>query len=185
MLEIPPGLIDTGDAGEGIREAGQNLLEPNHLMAVHHADQQGTGSLRVHSLRLEHSDTVAQLLHELPGELLRLPGDHLEFHGGFAALQNGVADAGAEIAVDQAQDHRLELAAVDEEGQHRHRGIEAEDQPDQAGLRVLFPHPGGYDVRSAGGAVLPDHPAVHSAADHTGRHRPQDGGGAGVIGDGA
>ena len=69
MFEIPPGLIDTGDAGEGIREAGQNLLEPNHLMAVHHADQQGTGSLRVHSLRLEHSDTVAQLL--LTGEDIR------------------------------------------------------------------------------------------------------------------
>ena len=49
----------------------------------------------------------------------------------------------------------------------------------------FFPHPGGYDVRSAGGAVCRITTAVHSAADHTGRHRPQNGGGAGVIGDGA
>ena len=43
---------------------------------------------------------------------------------------------------------------------------------------MLFPHPGGHDVRAAGGAVLPDGEAVHRTADHAGGHRPQDGGGA-------
>ena len=128
---------------------------------------------------------MVQLVHQLVGQGLRLAGDDLEFQGRLAALQNGVADAGAEVAVDQAQDHRLELVAVDEEGQHRHRGVEGEDQPDQAGLRPLLPHPGGHDICAAGGAVLPDDPAVHGAADHAGGHRPQNGGGAGVIGDGA
>ena len=141
MFEIAQGLIDGGDVGKGVGELGEDLLEPDDLMAVHHADQQGPGSLGVHALALEHRDAVVELLQEPPGEGFRLPGDHLEFQGRLAALENAVADAGAEIAVDQAQNHRLELAAVDEERQHRHRGIEDEDHPDQAGLRVLFSAP--------------------------------------------
>ena len=134
---------------------------------------------------LEDRDAVAQLRHQLGGKLLGLPGDDLELHGGLAALQDGVADAGAEVAVDEAQDHRLELIPVDKEGQHRHGGVEAEDQPDQTGLRPLFPHPGGHDVRAPGRAVPPDDPAVHRAADDARGHRSQDSGGAGVVGDAA
>ena len=54
----------------------------------------------------------------------------------------------------QTQDHRLKLIAVDKEGQHRHRGVQPKNDPHQAGLRMLFPHPGGHDVRAAGGGSV-------------------------------
>ena len=62
MLEVAQSLVDAGDVGEGAGEAGEHLLEPDHLVAVHHADQQKPGRLGVHALRLDHGDAVVEML---------------------------------------------------------------------------------------------------------------------------
>ena len=95
VFEITQCLVDAGDVGKGVRELAQDLLEPDDLVAVHHADQQGPGGVGVHALGGQHRDAVVELLQEPGGKLRGVAGDHLEFQGALAALEDTVTDAGA------------------------------------------------------------------------------------------
>lgn len=160
-------------------------MEADDLVPVHHADQQTGGRLGVHPLRPDHGDAVVQLPQQPGGKLLGLAGDHLEFQGHLHALEHPVPDLGAEEAVEQAEDHRLELIAVDKEAQPRHHRVHGEDHPDELKRRVLLPHPGCNDVRPAGGAVAAEHNAVDRPADAARRHRAKQLGIARVVGNAA
>ena len=65
QFEITEGLVDIGDIGKGVGEGAEDVLELDHLMTVHHADQEVVGGLGKHALRLDQGDPVAQLLQQL------------------------------------------------------------------------------------------------------------------------
>ena len=169
--EIAHGLLHAGKIGKRSRELLNDLLHLNDLTLVHNADQQLFVVVRKAAHRGKLSHAVVERAHERLRKLLRRVGDDLKFDRFLEALQHSVADLAGDIAVKQAEDHRLDLEIIHEVGGDRDKRIDGENDPQQVNLRMVVMHPRSDQIRAAGGGIALHHNAVGKAADHTGRDR--------------
>ena len=115
-LEIAYCLGDTRDVGKGVVVFVQDALEVYDLMLVDQTDEHLTLVVGICALYCPDGRAVAQLFYDALTDLVSVHGNDLKLYRALAALQYVFVDGTGDEAVDYAQDHRLELEAVDEVG---------------------------------------------------------------------
>ena len=113
---------------------------------------------------------VVEAVNQLSGNLLGGIGDDLKADGLPAGLHQPVAHRGGHEAIENAQNHRLHLAAIDKVADNGNGGVDGEAHAEKRPVGVMLMDNGGNEIRTAGiGACLDEdgvHKALNDARDH-------------------
>ena len=185
LLEVAHDFVDGTHDGEGLGVAADDVGQLCHLALVDHADEHGDFPAGVQALGGDHGGRMVELLDDLLADLLGVVGDDLEADSGPAGLGHAVGNGGGHVAVENAQQHGLDLVVIDEVAGQGHGDIQGEDDVEHVGLGTVLVDQSRHEVRAAGiGAAAHQH-GVACAEDDTAHQGAQDGGGAvfRVVGD--
>ena len=116
------------------------------------------------------------------GELFWILCDDLKPDGTAAGFHGFIRYGAGGEAVDDAQDHRLDLKIVDKIADESHHRVQRECDIKKVQAGLLFADQTGNKVCAAGIGAGMDQLGVNTAVDDTGNQRPQNGAGTGIGG---
>ncbi len=170
VLEIAEDLAYGVDDGKGMGELVDDLADQRHLGLVHHAQKHAGILAGIHALGGDECCGVVKLTDQLLGNLLGGIGDDLEADGLPAGLHQPVSNRGGHEGIENAQNHRLHLAAVDKIADDGNGGVDGEAHAEKRPVGVMLMDDGGNEIRTAGiGAGFDEngvHKALNDARDH-------------------
>ena len=137
FFEIAHDLADGAHDGKGAGVLADDLGKGGDLVLVDDADQDVFLLAGVHAPGGDQGAGVMELGDDGPAQLLRGVGDDLKTDGTAAGLEHVVGDGAGHEAVEDAQDHGLDLIAVDEIADAGHGHIDDEGDIEEVQLRML------------------------------------------------
>ena len=170
VLEIAQNLAYGVDDGKGMGVLVDDLADQRHLGLVHHAQKHAGIPAGVHTPGWDEGRGVVEAVNQLSGNLLGGIGDDLEADGLPAGLHQPVAHRGGHEGIENAQNHRLHLAAVDKVADDGNGRVDGEAHAEKRVIGAVLVDNGGNEIRTAGiGAGLDEdgvHKALNDARDH-------------------
>lgn len=158
------------DDGEGMGVFVDDLTDQRHLGLIDHAQKHAGIPAGVHTLGGDEGRGVVKPVDQLPGNLLGKIGNDLKADGLPAGLHQPVAHRCGHEAIENAQYHRLHLAAVDEIAGDGNGRIDREVHAEKRPVRVALMDDGGNKIRTAGIGAGLDENGIHKTVDHARDH---------------